>query len=96
MSTVDSLRAYPIAEVQEEATSATRLPSPAAARMRRLRERRRQGKVCCLLELPPWAILGLVELRWLHPSCRDDHDAVLDAFRRFVAFALDMTRNTGR
>jgi hypothetical protein len=67
-----------------------------AERMRRCRERRRQGKVRFLFELPPWANSGLVELRWLHPSYRDDHDAVLDAFRRFVAFALDMTRNTGR
>ena len=73
-----------------------KLPSPAALRMRRLRDRRRQGKMCFMTELEPWAISGLVELRWLHPSYRDDHDAVLEAFRRFVAFALDMTRNTGR
>jgi hypothetical protein len=76
--------------------SSRQKPSPGAERMRRLRDRRRQGRICFMTELEPWAIRGLVELGWLHPSYRDNHDAVLDAFRRFVEFALDMTRNTGR
>jgi len=71
-------------------------PASAAERMRRLRERRRQGKVCFLFELEPWAIAGLVELRWLPARRRGDHAAVRDAFRRFVGYALDMTRNTER
>jgi hypothetical protein len=72
------------------------LISPAALRMRRLRERRREGRECFMFELEPWAISGLVELRWLAVSRRDDHAAVVDAFRRFVGYALDMTRNTAR
>jgi hypothetical protein len=67
--------------------------SPGAERMRRLRERRRQGRICFLFELDPGAVAGLVELRWLPASQRDDHDAVVNAFHRFVGYALDMTRN---
>jgi len=63
-------------------------PSPGAARMRRLRERRREGKVCFPIELDPTEIAGLVELRWLPASRRDDHTAVKNAFRRFVGYAL--------
>jgi hypothetical protein len=44
--------------------------------------------MCFMFELDPAAISGLVELRWLAGSRRDDRTAVLDAFRRFVAFAL--------
>jgi hypothetical protein len=73
-----------------------RLLSPSAERMRRLRERRRQGRICFMFQLEPWAVEGLVELRWLHPALRNDRVAALDAFRRFVDYALDMTRNTGR
>jgi len=83
-------------EVQTEATSTTRLPSPAALRMRRLRERRRRGRMCFMFELEPWAISGLVELRWLAAGRRDDHAGVVNAFSRFVGYALDMTRNTPR
>jgi hypothetical protein len=75
------------------------LPQPrsrGAERMRRLRERRRQGKVCFVVELDRWAISGLVELRWLQDSRRDDHAAVVNAFGRFIGYALDMTRNNGR
>jgi hypothetical protein len=64
--------------------------------MRRLRERRRQGKVCFLFELDPMEISGLVELKWLPGSHRNDHAAVRDAFCRFVGYALNMTRNAGR
>jgi hypothetical protein len=70
--------------------------SPGAGRMRRLRERRRLGRMCFMIELEPWAISGLVELGWLPSSGRDDRAAVVSAFRRFFAYALDMTRNTGR
>jgi hypothetical protein len=39
------------------------------------------------------AIDGLVELRWLHPSRRDDPVAVGEGFRKFVNFALDPSRH---
>jgi len=70
--------------------------SPAALRMRRLRERRQQGRVCVMIDLPAWAVSGLVELRWLQPLRRNERAAVIDAFYRFVEYALDMTRNTGQ
>jgi hypothetical protein len=69
-------------------TSERQPPSPGAERMRRLRERRRQGKVCFIFELDPRAISGLVELRWLPASQQDDHTAVINAFRGFVRYAL--------
>ena len=74
----------------------TRPRSPGAERMKRVRERRRQGKICFLLELYPREISGLVELGWLPSSGRDDRAAVINAFSRFVGYALDMTRNRGR
>jgi hypothetical protein len=49
-----------------------------------------------MFELDPQAISGLIELSWLAAGREDDHDAVVHAFRRFVAYALDMTRNTRR
>lgn len=70
--------------------------SRGAERMRRLRERRRQGRICFHFELYPQEISGLVELGWLENNQQDDRAAVVNAFCRLVAFALDMTRNTGR
>jgi hypothetical protein len=73
---------------QQIEPAAARPRSSSAERMKRLRDRRRQGRMCFMAELEPWAISGLVELGWLAGSRRDDRTAVLDAFRRFVAFAL--------
>jgi hypothetical protein len=70
--------------------------SPAALRMRRLREWRPQGRACLMVDPPPWAMSGLIDLRWPHPLQRGDRAAVVDAFHRFVGYALDVTRNTGR
>jgi hypothetical protein len=70
--------------------------SPGAERMRRHRERRRQGKVCVFIELDPMTISGLVELGWLSGRRRDDRTAVIDGFCRFISFALDVTRNARR
>jgi hypothetical protein len=77
-------------------TGDARIIASGAERMRRSRERRRQGRICFMTELEPWAIRGLVELGWLQDSQRNDHAAVVNAFRRFVGHALDMTRNSGR
>jgi hypothetical protein len=49
-----------------------------------------------MIDLPAWAVSGLVELRWLQPLRRNERAAVIDAFYRFVEYALDMTRNTGQ
>ena len=70
--------------------------SPGAERMRRHRARRREGKVCVFIQLDPGTISGLVELGWLPGRQRDDRTAVIDAFCRFIGFALDVTRNTRR
>ena len=67
--------------------------SPGARRTRQWRARLREGRVCFRIELSRLAIDGLVELRWLHPSRRDDPAAVCEGFRRFLGVALDMTRN---
>jgi hypothetical protein len=64
-----------------------------AQRTRQWRARRREGRVCFRIELSPLAIDGLVELRWLHPSRRDDPAAICEGFRRFLGFALDTSRN---
>jgi hypothetical protein len=69
--------------------------SRGAERMRRHRARRREGKVCVMIELDPVMIFGLMELGWLLGRQRDDRAAVIDACR-FIGFALDMTRNIRR
>jgi hypothetical protein len=75
-------------------TSATspQPPSPGALRMRRLRERRRQGKVRFAIELDPGYISGLVKLQWLKSSQRDDRAAVINAFCRLIEYVL-VTQN---
>ena len=67
--------------------------SPGARRTRQWRERCRQGKVCLQIVLSLGAIDGLVGLRWLHPNSRDDPAAIVEGFRRFLSFALDMSPN---
>jgi hypothetical protein len=93
MSAVDSLKVYPIAEAQETATSATRLPSPTALRVRRLRERRREGDVCCSCTLRRGFVEALIAFGWLHYGQQDDRRAVAAAFRGFAARALAVARN---
>jgi hypothetical protein len=63
-------------------------PSPGAERMKRLRERRRTGRMCFMFELDPREISGLVELKWLPGSQRDDRAAVVNAFCRLVEYVL--------
>jgi hypothetical protein len=54
-------------------------PSAAALRMRRSRERRRQGDVMVRLEVSPSATADLVALGWLLAPDRVDHDALASA-----------------
>ena len=70
--------------------------SAGAERMRRHRERRRDGKVCCMVELDPPMISALIELGWLRPKQREDRAAVEDSFFRFIGNALDVTRHSRR
>jgi hypothetical protein len=55
-----------------------------------------QDRLSFVCELDLGEISGLVQLRWLQGSQQDDHAAVENAFRRFVRYALDATRNTVR
>ena len=50
------------------------------------------GVICLQVELSPWVISGLVQRRWLHPARRTDPTAVREAFNRFVATELDLSR----
>ena len=55
------------------------LPTTSAERMRRLRERRREGAVVVSVEIEPEAIAELQRLGWLAPWQRSDPEAVADA-----------------
>ena len=55
-----------------------------------------QDRLSFVCELDLGEISGLVQLRWLQGSQQDDHAAVENAFRRFVRYALNATRNTVR
>jgi len=55
-----------------------------------------QDRLSFVCELDLGEISGLVQLRWLQGSQQDDRAAVENAFRRFVRYALNATRNTVR
>ena len=59
-----------------------------AERMRRLRERRREGAVVVSVEIEPQAITELTRLGWLAPWQRSDPEAVADAVLDLGARAL--------
>jgi hypothetical protein len=65
-------------------------PSPGALRMRRSRERRRQGDVMVRLEVSPSATADLVALGWLPAPDRVDKDALARALVGLIDRALTM------
>jgi hypothetical protein len=67
-----------------------------AAQVRLTPSIRSQDRLSFMCELGPEEISGLIQLRWLQRSQRDDRVAVENAFRRFVRYVLDVTRNTVR
>ncbi len=71
--------------------------SAAALRMRRSRERRRQGDVIVSLEVAPGAIADLVALGWLVVSDRGDKDALTRALVDLIGRAIELrvTPTTG-
>jgi hypothetical protein len=79
---------------QEPAASA---PSAAAARMRRSRDRRRQGDVIVSLEVRPNEISNLVALGWIVAPDRADKDALSRALVDLIeqAMAMRVTKSTG-
>jgi hypothetical protein len=54
-------------------------PTPAAARMRRHRERRREGLRCLWVELHETELDALVRKGLLEPTSRYDENAIADA-----------------
>jgi hypothetical protein len=61
------------------ATDSTSRPSPAAERMRRRRQRRRDGMRCLTVELRETEIDALIKKRLLAPDARNDAQAVQTA-----------------
>jgi hypothetical protein len=64
--------------------------SPAAVRMRRMRERRAAGMIVVpACEIPPGIVIGLCDLGWLAPNETGNADAVADALWDLAAAALN-------
>lgn len=66
-----------------------RARSLAAERMRRHRQRRRDGLQCLVVELRATEIDALIRKGLLHHETRHDRNAVLQAFYRFLDRGLD-------
>jgi hypothetical protein len=65
-------------------------PSPAAVRMRRTRERRRQGDVIVSVEVGPKVTADLVELDWLPAHDCGDKDTLTRALTELVERAIEV------
>ncbi len=64
-------------------------PSLAAERMRRYRERRRDGMCCLRIELRDTEVGALVRKGLLKPETRHDQNAIADALYNFLERTLD-------
>ncbi len=67
----------------------TASPTPAAERMRRHRERRREGMRCLLVELHETEINALVQRGLLKAETRNDQNAIADALYDHLERTLD-------
>ena len=67
----------------------TASPTPAAERMRRHRERRREGMRCLLIELHETEIDALVQRGLLSAETRNDQNAIADALYDHLERTLD-------
>jgi hypothetical protein len=65
--------------------------SPAAERMRRHRERRRDGLRCLIIELRETEIDALIQRGFLNDETRNDLGAIIDALYQFLDDTLDET-----
>jgi hypothetical protein len=79
------------AEAAAHAAELTRPPSPAGIRMRRTRERRREGKLSIRCDISTDQIEALVEVGFIDPAMRDDTAEVA----RAVGRSLDRLRRSG-
>jgi hypothetical protein len=59
--------------------------SPAAERMRRHRQRRRDGLICLTIELRKSEVDGLARMGFLKPEMRNDVSAIRNALYAFYA-----------
>ena len=62
--------------------------SASALRMRRHRERRRQGSCCVTIELSGYVIDRLIRRRRLAPNERYDPDALRQSLIKYLNYAL--------
>jgi hypothetical protein len=62
--------------------------STSALRMRRHRERRRQGSCCVTIELSGYVIDQLIRRRRLSPDERYDRDALRRSLTKYLDYAL--------
>ena len=67
----------------------TASPTPAAERMRRHRERRREGMRCLWIELRDTEIDALVQSGLLKSETRNDQNAIADALYDHLERTLD-------
>ena len=67
--------------------------SPAAERMRRHRERRRDGLRCLTIELRETEIDALIDKGWLKPETRNDPRAVKEALYAYLDHNLGLSVN---
>jgi hypothetical protein len=63
--------------------------TPAAERMRRHRERRRDGLRCVRIELRETEIDALISKGLLKPETRHDRNVIIEAFYEFLDQSLD-------
>src|SRR6266550_3857748 len=66
------------------------VPSSAALRMRRSRDRRRQGDVIVSLEVAPKVTADLVELGWVPAHVCGDKDVLAHALTELVERAIEV------
>ncbi len=64
-------------------------PSPSAERMRRHRDRRRDGMRCLMVELHDTEISALVQRGLLKQETRHDQNAIADALYEHLERTLD-------
>ena len=67
-------------------------PTPAAARMRRVRQRRRNGLRCVTIELRKSEITALVNGGYLGSDQSDDNEAIKTALYNFFEMQLEPPR----
>ncbi len=74
---------------KEKLAMTTASPIPAAERMRRHRERRREGMRCLFVELRETEIDALVRHGLLKTETRQDQNAIADALYDYLERTLD-------